>query len=972
MIFSKLFGLKKETNHKDNIAKKQSVGVKKKPLVDLSDAQLEKLLQEIKASDDQEFRNKSMAKINRFEPLLDLLNVKENQGAALEQIKRLVDEKVEPKENSYLAIFEALGSLNEQRKFIRNASENKGFSANVLQGESQKLTAALASWALNKDVRADAIQKVESLESVKFVIKNANDKQIVHLAKDKLDEAKKNKKLESEAIEQIEQILTAMAKLSRTEYDSVYSGRLHLLEKHWDNIDDQYKSAEHNEQYDAPYNICLGKIEENAQLEQENKLRAELLAEQQSCVKSVRQQMLTLSSDNVAEVKATFQKTIDTYNELKANPLSESRISEDFSHHEYHLSQLIKETENSATEILSTSSDLTEGEEEKDDSIDKSDELTKLEESLMRLKPLAAQYEKAEKYLQQSSEREYLSEDETVLPLAEVHKQSITELKKNIREIVKNSKNQVNYIDKKIIALKSQIRQKNLIKSNKLYHYLDNLVEELQGSFKEKERAKLDIALEQLNELRELHQFVTLPKKEALCSEMEGVPEENLEVDALQKRVKDIQKRWKSVMSSDAQADDVLWDRFNAASDEAFKPVRQHFDDLDALRNENLVKRQTICKDLETYLNTYDWSKPDWNEVQKKHQDVLTEWKEAFPVFFSENRKVQVEFDEVLAKLRAHLDKERQENIDIKASLVERAKSIATQLQESEIDTTKAIDQIKLLQSQWQTVGIVFISKDKKLWTEFRESCDLIFNHRRSEAQEHRKEVNEQLDEIDAVIQAIFDLTKLNDEDLVKEKENLVGLQSKAKELIAQQNEKLIELKSKKLSVAVDKVNIQLDGVSGRKQQQSTELLRKMADLCARAEMSLFNNGSTDELVHEINQTIDASEDASMYAPLMTRIEAIKSKAVASDQQGVEAAVKLIVLDLEIMFDIASPESEKSERMNYQLSKLKNGIQPKLQQDQKRAYLMEKELDFYRYHATQGHAQYQERLNKIIEKASKS
>jgi len=52
-------------------------------------------------------------------------------------------------------------------------------------------------------------------------------------------------------------------------------------------------------------------------------------------------------------------------------------------------------------------------------------------------------------------------------------------------------------------------------------------------------------------------------------------------------------------------------------------------------------------------------------------------------------------------------------------------------------DSRKAIDEVKELQRRWQTVGLVPRDEDHRLWEEFRQHCDAVFQRRQQEFTEY-------------------------------------------------------------------------------------------------------------------------------------------------------------------------------------------------------------------------------------------
>ena len=85
-------------------------------------------------------------------------------------------------------------------------------------------------------------------------------------------------------------------------------------------------------------------------------------------------------------------------------------------------------------------------------------------------------------------------------------------------------------------------------------------------------------------------------------------------------------------------------------------------------------------------------------------------------------------FAALTASLQGRLDGEYDRNAKQKESLIE----LSQQLLVSD-NSRKATDAVKQLRQQWQTVGPVPRDVDQRLWGEFRQHCDAVFQKRQLE-----------------------------------------------------------------------------------------------------------------------------------------------------------------------------------------------------------------------------------------------
>ncbi len=82
-----------------------------------------------------------------------------------------------------------------------------------------------------------------------------------------------------------------------------------------------------------------------------------------------------------------------------------------------------------------------------------------------------------------------------------------------------------------------------------------------------------------------------------------------------------------------------------------------------------------------------------------------------------------------------HRNEERQQNLERKLALIERAEAVA-----DSTDWIKTADELKKLQLEWQQLGPVPRQDSKATWKRFREACDRFFTRRNADLAE-RKEV---------------------------------------------------------------------------------------------------------------------------------------------------------------------------------------------------------------------------------------
>jgi len=236
---------------------------------------------------------------------------------------------------------------------------------------------------------------------------------------------------------------------------------------------------------------------------------------------------------------------------------------------------------------------------------------------------------------------------------------------------------------------------------------------------------KLDTKLE---ELKDWKSFSVAPKRAELMEEMESLIGAAIDPATLAERIKELQQEWRTLSKGAGENLEADWQRFHEAAQKAYQPCREHFAAQALLRQENLQRRKALFERLAQFEAGHDWQQPDWRTVIVALRESKQEWRRYSPVERAAGKSVQDSFDSLSGSLQARLDAEYARNIKEKKSLIESARRLLA----SE-DGRKAIDDVKVLQQKWQAVGLVPRDEDQRLWEEFRQHCDAVYQKRQQE-----------------------------------------------------------------------------------------------------------------------------------------------------------------------------------------------------------------------------------------------
>ena len=250
-----------------------------------------------------------------------------------------------------------------------------------------------------------------------------------------------------------------------------------------------------------------------------------------------------------------------------------------------------------------------------------------------------------------------------------------------------------------------------------------------------------------LRELRDWRNFAELPRREALCEEMEALAQNPLPVHEQAEAVKALRGRWNDLGVADTHKVWQAKKRFDRAAEIAFEPCRDHFKEQAAQRTFNLEQRQAIVAALESFLADNDWQQADWPGVDRVLRQARAEWRRYYPMDRKAGRSVAARFEAVAAEIRALLEAEWDRNVQRKEALVAEAAAV----RESGRNATDKANAMKGLQQRWKEVGPTPHKIGQQLWKRFRAECDVVFEARNA-VRDQRNERRRAIEEAEALI----------------------------------------------------------------------------------------------------------------------------------------------------------------------------------------------------------------------------
>ena len=300
---------------------------------------------------------------------------------------------------------------------------------------------------------------------------------------------------------------------------------------------------------------------------------------------------------------------------------------------------------------------------------------------------------------------------------------------------------------------------------------------------------------DQLNLNREAREYdfkKNLGIKNHLCEAAEKLAEEPDVISAFH-QLQELHQQFREVGPVAKELRDEVWTRFKAASTIINKRHQQHFDELRAKEEDNLVKKTALCEKVEDIVKDEHKGANEWEKLTKEIIDIQAEWKKIGFAPQKMNVKIFERFraacDDFFSKKAAFFKEMKQrynENIAKKQSLIEKAEA----LMES-TDWKVTTDKMIALQKEWKTIGAVPKKAGDELWSKFLEACNKFFEARNAANAGTRNEERTNLDKKKAIISQLKELVEGNVDDLQEKVKELVDEYAKIGHVPYKEKDKL-------------------------------------------------------------------------------------------------------------------------------------------------------------------------------------
>ncbi len=421
----------------------------------------------------------------------------------------------------------------------------------------------------------------------------------------------------------------------------------------------------------------------------------------------------------------------------------------------------------------------------------------------------------------------------------------------------------------------------------------------------------------QIQELKDWKDFSVAPKRTELMEEMESLIGAELDPQALADRIKGLQEEWRTLSKGAGEHVEADLQRFQEAAKKAYQPCSEYFAAQALVHKENLQHRDGLLSRLTAFEAGHDWEKPDWPAVIKALRETKQEWRSFSAVDHRAARQQQKDFSSLVTRLQERLDAEYARNQKHKESLIERAQQLL-----ASDDNRKAIDAIKDLQQKWQAAGPVPRELDQRLWSEFRQHCDAVFQKRQQESAAHAAGLEHNKAQAIALCEQIEKIATLEGAELLAGTATLAELRNAFEALGEFPRADTRELRNR-LDRGLDRCKAAVARQKARDAERSWSDLFEAANHVRAYRLALARSLDSAQ-ADSLKQAAEACMAAVQRWP-KGGLDALRQALAgerSTDLAANEAALKMLCIRAEILTDAPTPPEDQPLRREYQLKRL--------------------------------------------------
>ena len=230
-------------------------------------------------------------------------------------------------------------------------------------------------------------------------------------------------------------------------------------------------------------------------------------------------------------------------------------------------------------------------------------------------------------------------------------------------------------------------------------------------------------------ELREIDFKHNLHEKIKIIEKADTLAD-SIDIIKASRDLNSLHRLWKNELGPVAKEhNEGLWERFQKASKLIHLKRQEYNKNYESILKENYQKKLILIKRFEEIKESSPSEYRDWQKILSEHNQLRIEFQKISPLKKKESKETWNKFriinKEINRNKNSFFKKQKsiqKNNINDKKVLIDKVKIILKKEKWSE-----HIEEIKLIQKEWNKIGFVSKNISQKLWSEFNSSCNVFF-----------------------------------------------------------------------------------------------------------------------------------------------------------------------------------------------------------------------------------------------------
>jgi len=356
-----------------------------------------------------------------------------------------------------------------------------------------------------------------------------------------------------------------------------------------------------------------------------------------------------------------------------------------------------------------------------------------------------------------------------------IENNTIFNKKKNIAEIIKTNFYKLHHAEinkQKDLFLKDGGKD---IDFKPIENEFENKFKQLFSSYKEKKS--------ELNAKIEKNKQTNLETKYSIIKDIENLINGKESLNVTFNEFKDLQQKWQEIGTVPQTETKKLWSAYNYQVEKFYDYVKINKELRDLDFKKNLEKKIKLCEQAEELL-----LEPKVVTAFKTLQKLHSMWRELGPVPSDKRETLWERFKVATTEINKNhqnyfenLKKEHENNLKAKKLLCEKVEELSLSEinnHSSWVDNSKEIIELQRL---WKLIGFAPKKENNKIYSRFRNACDVFFDKKRQFYAKSREQEIENLQKKEDICEQAESIQDNNE--WKKSTDDFINLQKKWKDI---------------------------------------------------------------------------------------------------------------------------------------------------------------------------------------------